>query len=160
MTNRERKCADTVGTVLVPWAGHFQRYNNKYIFKIKYTEAALSSNTHKLFWFEISKKLIAVKNKSIVLLIIIFGTRSLRIDTHCDRPRSRFVPIGRVYPAMRRPSNTVQMMHGIVNATFKYDEPSRYLFPCELSFTFCDFDTVAVPMINTVVTHRRLAVTS
>ena len=22
--NRERKCADTIGTVLVPWAGHFQ----------------------------------------------------------------------------------------------------------------------------------------
>jgi len=22
--NRERKCADTTGTVLVPWAGHFQ----------------------------------------------------------------------------------------------------------------------------------------
>jgi len=21
---RERKCADTIGTVLVPWAGHFQ----------------------------------------------------------------------------------------------------------------------------------------
>jgi len=23
-TSRERKCADTIGTVLVPWAGHFQ----------------------------------------------------------------------------------------------------------------------------------------
>jgi len=23
--NRERKCADTIGTVLVAWAGHFQR---------------------------------------------------------------------------------------------------------------------------------------
>ena len=22
--HRERKCADTIGTVLVPWAGHFQ----------------------------------------------------------------------------------------------------------------------------------------
>ena len=22
--NRQRKCADTIGTVLVPWAGHFQ----------------------------------------------------------------------------------------------------------------------------------------
>jgi len=22
-SNRERKCADTIGTVLVPWAGHF-----------------------------------------------------------------------------------------------------------------------------------------
>jgi len=24
ISNRERKCADTIGTVLVPWAGHFQ----------------------------------------------------------------------------------------------------------------------------------------
>ena len=24
VTNRERKCADTIGAVLVPWAGHFQ----------------------------------------------------------------------------------------------------------------------------------------
>ena len=24
VANRERKCADTIGTVLVPWAGHFQ----------------------------------------------------------------------------------------------------------------------------------------
>ena len=26
-THGERKCADTVGTVLVPWAGHFQCWN-------------------------------------------------------------------------------------------------------------------------------------
>ena len=31
---KERKCADTVGTVPVPWTGHFQRYNiNIYVFK-------------------------------------------------------------------------------------------------------------------------------
>jgi len=38
----ERKCADTTGTVLVPWAGHFQCWN---IFQIKYTEATLSNQT-------------------------------------------------------------------------------------------------------------------
>jgi len=27
LDNRERKCADTIGTVLVPWAGYFQYYN-------------------------------------------------------------------------------------------------------------------------------------
>jgi len=32
----------------------------KYIFQIKYTEAILSNITRKLFWFEISKMLIAV----------------------------------------------------------------------------------------------------
>jgi len=31
-----------------------------------------------------------------------------------------------------------------------------YLFPRELSFTFCDFDTVAFLIIGTVVKHRML----
>jgi len=31
------KCVDTIGTVPVPWAGHFPR-----IFQVKYTEAILS----------------------------------------------------------------------------------------------------------------------
>ena len=41
-SHRERKCADTTGTVLVPWAGHFQCENIYiyiYIFQVKYTEA-------------------------------------------------------------------------------------------------------------------------
>ena len=25
--SRERKCADTIGTVLIPWADHFRCYN-------------------------------------------------------------------------------------------------------------------------------------
>jgi len=37
--NRERKCANTTGTVLVPWAGHFQY--QKYMFQTKYLEAIL-----------------------------------------------------------------------------------------------------------------------
>ena len=32
-TNRERKCADTTGTVPVPWAGHFQCSNSNTFFK-------------------------------------------------------------------------------------------------------------------------------
>ena len=32
----------------------------------------------------------------------------------------------------------------------------RYLFACELSFTFCDFDTVAFLIISTVVKHSML----
>ena len=52
---KERKCADTTGTVLVPWA------NAKIqILQIKYTEAVLSNSTRKLLWFEISKMLVAV----------------------------------------------------------------------------------------------------
>jgi len=38
--NRELTCADTTGTVLVPWAGHFKY---KIFKKIKYTEAILSN---------------------------------------------------------------------------------------------------------------------
>jgi len=43
-------------------------------FQIKYTEAILSSNTRKLLWFEITKMLIALKNKFIVSFITVFGT--------------------------------------------------------------------------------------
>ena len=53
--NRERKCADTIGTVLIRWAGHIQCQKYKYIFLIKCTEAILSNSTRKLLWFEISK---------------------------------------------------------------------------------------------------------
>ena len=49
----------------------------KYIF---HTEAILSNSTRKLLWFEITKMLIAVlKNKLMVLLIIIFGTLSFPV---------------------------------------------------------------------------------
>jgi len=39
-------------------------------------EAILSNSTRKLLWFEITKMLIAFRNKFIVLFIIIFGTLS------------------------------------------------------------------------------------
>jgi len=59
--NRKRKCADTIGTVLVPWAGHFHPVLNiNVFFQIKYTEAILSNSARKPLWFEITKMLIAV----------------------------------------------------------------------------------------------------
>ena len=36
----------------------------------------------------------------------------------------------------------------------------RYLFACELSFTFCDFDTVAFLIITTNVIHHMLTLVS
>ena len=36
----------------------------------------------------------------------------------------------------------------------------RYLFACELSFTFCDFDTVAFLIITTVIIHRMITLIS
>ena len=48
----------------------------RYIFQIKYTETISPNSTQKLLWFEITKMLIAV-----MLLIIIFGTLSLLINS-------------------------------------------------------------------------------
>ena len=48
--NRERECADTVGTVPVPWAGH-PMLNIDIFFQIKYIEAILSNSTPKLIRF-------------------------------------------------------------------------------------------------------------
>ena len=80
--NEKRKCADTIGTVLVLWAGHFQ-WQNKNIFfsnKLVYTGAILSNGTRKLLRFEITRMLNAVqKNKSVVSFIIIFGILSFAV---------------------------------------------------------------------------------
>jgi len=61
--SRERKCADTIGTVPVPLGWPFPVLKYEYIFQIKYTEAILSNSTGKLLWFEITKMLIAVQEK-------------------------------------------------------------------------------------------------
>jgi len=52
---RERKCADTTGTVLVPWAGQwpFPVLKYKYTFQMKYKEAILLHSTRKLLRLEI-----------------------------------------------------------------------------------------------------------
>jgi len=54
--------ADTTGTVLVAWDGHFlqrlQRYNVNIFFAKTYTEAILPNSTRKLLWFEITEMLI------------------------------------------------------------------------------------------------------
>ena len=78
VTESERKCADTIGTVQLTWAGHFQSQNTKFFKnRLKYTEAIVSNSTRKLLWFEMTKVLIAVlENKLIVLFVIIFGTLS------------------------------------------------------------------------------------
>jgi len=51
--NRERKCADTIGTVLVPWAGHFQCWNINILLQIKYMEAILSNSIRKLSYIHL-----------------------------------------------------------------------------------------------------------
>ena len=68
----------TIGTVLVPWAGHFQCWNIRRFF-LSYTEAILSNGTRKLLWFETAKMLAAVKNKfSVFIYIFIIIFRTLR----------------------------------------------------------------------------------
>jgi len=76
-------------------------------FEIKYTEAILSNSTRKLFWFEITKILIArprpmasyraclasrgKKNKLIVLFIIIVGTFSFPVVSAGYRQYGMFI---------------------------------------------------------------------
>ena len=68
-------CVDTVGTVPVLWAGHFQCYIIL-ICQIKYTEAVLSNSTRKLLWFEISKMLIAFKKINLLCQLLQFSAHS------------------------------------------------------------------------------------
>ena len=49
---------------------------DEYIFKQNIRKQVFSNSTRKLLWFEITKLVIAVKNKFLVLLIVIFGTLS------------------------------------------------------------------------------------
>ena len=61
LDRRERKCADTIGTVPVPCAGRLQCQILICFSVTKYTEAIfLSNSTRKLLWFEITKMRIAV----------------------------------------------------------------------------------------------------
>ena len=80
---RERKCADTTGTVPIQLAqcrfpGLAISYAKILIhFRIKYTKAILSNSTRKLLWFKITRMLVAVlKHKFIVLVRTIFGALS------------------------------------------------------------------------------------
>jgi len=72
--HRLRKCAETLGTVLVPWAIlNSEIYLNIFLklniyiyiyiyifFILKYSQAVSSNSTRELLWFEITKMLIAV----------------------------------------------------------------------------------------------------
>ena len=53
----------------------FPTVKYKYIFQIKYTKTILSNRTRKLLRFEITKMLVAISGKNIIVsFIIIFGT--------------------------------------------------------------------------------------
>ena len=63
----------------------FPMLKHEYISQIKYTEAILSNSTRKLSWCKITKKLIAVQEKKIIVsLVIIFGTLSFPITELFD----------------------------------------------------------------------------
>ena len=91
--HKERKCADTTGTVLVLWVGHFDIASLPsvylYIFQIKYTEAILSNSTRKLLWFKINKMLMHFK-ENLLSFIIIFGTLSFTVRS--DNPHHFSLP--------------------------------------------------------------------
>jgi len=60
--DRERKCADTIGTVVpvMGWPFPMLKYINIFFKLNKYTEAILSNSTQKLLRFETTKMLISV----------------------------------------------------------------------------------------------------
>jgi len=77
----ERKFADTIGTVLIRWAGHFQCWNiNIYIF---FSNKIYGSNFIKqhseTYGLKLSKCWLQFKNIFIVSFIITFGTLSFHI---------------------------------------------------------------------------------
>jgi len=75
---RERKCVDTVGTVSVPWAGHFRCL----LYFQKYTEAILSNNSRKMLWFII---LVIISFPSPALSFILELILSFSANTsHCS----------------------------------------------------------------------------
>jgi len=58
--SRERKCVDTTGPALVPWAGHFQCKNTNTFFEQYAWKQFFSNSTRKVLWFEITKMPIPV----------------------------------------------------------------------------------------------------
>jgi len=75
-TYRERKCADTTGTVPVTWAGRFQRYNINIFFKQNTREQSYRTALGNCFGFELPKGRLPLKKKVHVSLVITFGTLS------------------------------------------------------------------------------------
>jgi len=65
--HRERKCADTIGTVPILWAGHWKQHSETVIV-LNYQNADYS-----------------LRKKFIVSFIIIFGTLSFLIRRQQDR---------------------------------------------------------------------------
>ena len=70
---RKRKCADTTGTVPIPWAGHFQpMLKYKYIVQMKYMETTSSNSTLKQLWFEVTKMLVVVVKNNLMCYLLQF----------------------------------------------------------------------------------------
>jgi len=76
---RERKCPDTIGTVPVPWAGHFNAKLLIYFWNKIYGSNFIK-RTRKLLWFEITKNVdCSLRKKVIVSFIVIFGKLSFHV---------------------------------------------------------------------------------
>ena len=74
--HRERKCADTIGTVPVPWAGHFQCWNINIFFSNKtYGSNFIKEHSGGL---KLPKCWSQFKKTITVSFIVIFGTLSFR----------------------------------------------------------------------------------
>ena len=97
--DRERKCADTTGTVPVPWARPFPMLKYEYTFQTIYTETISPNSTRTLLRLEISKNsdYCSFREKKIYCAILIFSTLSFRTGCIC-------IPAAGGRPARRRPA--------------------------------------------------------
>ena len=71
---RERQCADTIGTVLVPWAGQFQCWNY-FSYKI-YGSSFIKQHSETIMVWNFQNADCSLKNKFTALFVIIFCTLS------------------------------------------------------------------------------------
>ena len=77
---RERKCADTIGTVLVPWAGHFQCHNINIFLEWNIRKRFYRNALGNCYGLKLAKCWSHLKNKFIV---IYYNCRHLSFPFPC-----------------------------------------------------------------------------
>jgi len=69
VSHREGKCADTIGTVLISWAGHFQCQNRNIFVKYNTRKQFYQTALGNCYGLKLPKYLLQFKNKFIVLFV-------------------------------------------------------------------------------------------
>jgi len=134
---QQQSCARFALCINKIWNSKVRRYNwhsagslglpspmlkYKYIFLVEYTEAFYSNSTQKLFWFEITKTLIAVIKINLLCHLLQYSAhfRSVRFRTRIRHFRpisscrtSAQLPHGRSTLRLHPPSFGIRVVHGL-----------------------------------------------